>query len=118
MCRARAHDNSAGSKTVWTAGRAKSKSKTRLQCSAKTSHGQVNRKQPRAGQYPTNFSPYKMTGTRMRFTCLDRQAALDDIALIREKSRHDFKSIYFEESKVAAHNTNLETCDRQLVSEC
>jgi len=109
MCKARAHDRSAAPKPGWprcSTIRSK-KSKRSHRGVLQTSRGKVNRKQPKAGQYPANFSPYKMTGAKVHFTCLDQHEIKEDVQLIRERTRQEFKSIYFEESNMSAYDSSM-----------
>ncbi|EKX34699.1 hypothetical protein GUITHDRAFT_147018 [Guillardia theta CCMP2712] len=56
-----------------------------------------NRRQPRAGCYPLNFSPFKMTAS------LNSSVGLNHLEIKRDKNRvlqllrEEFKSVYFDE---------------------
>ncbi|EKX34701.1 hypothetical protein GUITHDRAFT_155660 [Guillardia theta CCMP2712] len=48
-----------------------------------------------------------MTGAKVHFTCLDQHEIKEDVQLIRERTRQEFKSIYFEESNMSAYDSSM-----------
>lgn len=83
----------------------------RLQIEAADSMlGPHRRRRPRAGQYPTKYSPYLMS-EKPRVLQLERKVIHGDIKALREFMQINFSSTYFVEDHNAGLNADVPTKD-------